>query len=154
MSDLEPGEASPERAWYRKRWAQVLAGIIALIIVLGIIGSATSKPKKTSQTIPPPITSLSVAVPATTDTAPTTTSVPTPVTTAPTTPPTTAASPATTQAPPPPAAATTPAPAQGQTVTPGAYCADSQAGQTAYSAAGNEYRCSLYSNGRYRWKRI
>jgi hypothetical protein len=40
------------------------------------------------------------------------------------------------------------------TVTPGAFCADSQAGDIGVSSAGNSYRCSIYPNGRYRWKRI
>lgn len=40
------------------------------------------------------------------------------------------------------------------TVTPGAFCADSEAGDIGVSSAGNSYRCSLYSSGRYRWKRL
>jgi hypothetical protein len=47
-----------------------------------------------------------------------------------------------------------PAPVQRPTVTPGAFCADAQAGDVGVSSAGNSYRCSLYSSGRYRWRRI
>jgi len=45
-------------------------------------------------------------------------------------------------------------PAPPATVTPGAFCADAEAGDIGVSSAGNSYRCSLYPGGRYRWKRI
>lgn len=39
-------------------------------------------------------------------------------------------------------------------VVPGAYCPDSEHGWYGYSSAGNRYRCSVYSNGQWRWKRV
>jgi len=40
------------------------------------------------------------------------------------------------------------------TVTPGAYCPSSEHGWYGTSSAGNKYRCSLYDNGQWRWKRV
>jgi hypothetical protein len=49
---------------------------------------------------------------------------------------------------------TTPsAPPTHRIVIPGSFCADAEAGDIGYSAKGNRYRCSIYPNGRYRWKR-
>lgn len=40
------------------------------------------------------------------------------------------------------------------TVVPGAYCANAEHGWYGVSSAGNLYRCSQYSNGQWRWKRV
>jgi len=40
------------------------------------------------------------------------------------------------------------------TVVPGAYCPASEHGWYGTSSAGNRYRCSQYSNGQWRWKRV
>lgn len=45
------------------------------------------------------------------------------------------------------------APSGHQTVTPGAFCASSDAGSTGMSAAGRTYMCRKDANGRLRWRR-
>ncbi|GII89720.1 hypothetical protein Ssi03_77100 [Sphaerisporangium siamense] len=38
-------------------------------------------------------------------------------------------------------------------ITPGAYCPAAAHGKLGISKTGNRYRCTRYSNGRWRWKR-
>lgn len=159
-----PGYPTPDpmdgRRWWQKRWVQAsIGGGIALIVLFGIIGSLTKAPDTTPVSVmpsaSPPTTEVFTPADTTSSEPPPTTSEPAPTTTPPPVVVTTAA-PVTTYVappPPPPPAPNTPA-AQRRTVTPGAYCADADAGEIGYSAAGNEYRCSLYPNGRYRWKRV
>lgn len=54
---------------------------------------------------------------------------------------------------PPGPARTSHAPSSHQTVTPGAFCASSDAGSTGVSAAGHTYVCRKDANGRLRWRR-
>lgn len=104
------GPQGPE--WWKRRWVQIVGGVATLVIVLGIIGAATSsKPKDTASVTA--TTSTSATTETTTSEAAPTTSAPVvvPTTSVPPPPPTTQAvapttthvvAPATTHVAPPP----------------------------------------------------
>src|SRR5215469_9128664 len=145
-----PGRV-PWRDWSGRRRGLTLVGVLATLIVLGIIASATSSPPSTPVSHHNPVPLATSSSPAATSPA-TVASSPAAAVTTPAQQPTTT-QPVTTQpapAPPPAPTGCYPKTPSGNCYEPGEYCPTADAGMTGLAGDGETIVCTLES-GRYHW---